>query len=105
MNWAIVRHGDYVYVGGNFTRVRQTSSGTGSFAATDLARFDATTGVADKSWTPDVTGSDPNTTQVYSLAAAGGKIWVGGKFDALIAAAEQAARRPRARARACGGCF
>jgi Domain of unknown function (DUF5122) beta-propeller len=81
--WAIVRHGDYVYVGGNFTRVRQTSSGTGSFAATDLARFDATTGVADKSWTPDVTGSGPNITQVYSLAAAGGKIWVGGKFDAV----------------------
>ncbi len=81
--WSIVRHGDHIYVGGKFTRVRQTPSGVGSFAATNLARFDATTGVADKSWTPDVTGSDTTITQVYSLAAAGGKIWVGGKFDAV----------------------
>jgi hypothetical protein len=81
--YSVVRHGDYIYVGGKFTRVRQTPSGLGSFAATNLARFNTNTGVADKSWTPDVTGSDMNITQVYSLAAAGGKIWVGGKFDAV----------------------
>jgi hypothetical protein len=81
--WSIVRHGDYVYVGGNFTRARSAASGGSSFAATDLARFDATTGVADRNWTPDVTGTNSTATQVYSLVAAGGKIWVGGKFDAV----------------------
>jgi hypothetical protein len=81
--WSIIRHGGYVYVGGNFTRARSAASGGASFAATDLARFDATTGIADKNWTPDVTGTNSTTTQVYSLVAAGGKIWVGGKFDAV----------------------
>ena len=53
--YSIVRHGDFVYVGGKFTRV---VSPTGeSFGATNLARFFADTGVGDKSWTPKVTGA------------------------------------------------
>jgi hypothetical protein len=80
--YSVIRSGDYIYVGGNFSRARSAASGGQSFAATDLARFRADTGVGDRNWTPDVTGGDTSTT-VYALAAAGGKIWVGGKFDAI----------------------
>jgi hypothetical protein len=81
--YSVIRSGDYIYVGGNFTRARSAATGGKSFLATDVARFDADTGVGDPSWTPDVTGADPTTTIVYALAAAGGKIWVGGKFEAV----------------------
>ena len=85
--YAIVRHGNYVYVGGKFTRVRAYNPATGaygpSFAATNVARFDATTGVGDKTWSPDVTGSD-TTTKVYALTVASdGQLWIGGKFQAV----------------------
>jgi hypothetical protein len=63
--YSIVRHGDYIYVGGKFTRV---VSPTGeSFGATNLARFFADTGVGDKSWRPDVTGADMTKVNVYAL--------------------------------------
>ena len=81
--YSVIRSGDYIYVGGNFTRARSAATGGQSFLATDVARFDADTGVGDPTWTPDVTGADPSTTIVYALAASGGKIWVGGKFDAV----------------------
>src|SRR5215210_3394493 len=81
--FAVVRSGDYVYMGGKFTRARQSAAkGARSFAATNVARFDANTGVGDPTWTPDVTGADTSTT-VYALAAAGGNIWVGGEFQAV----------------------
>lgn len=80
--YSIIRHGDYVYVGGKFTRV-QSAPGGQSFKATNLARFDAETGVGDPTWTPDVTGADMTVTRVYALAAAGGNIYVGGKFEAV----------------------
>jgi hypothetical protein len=88
--YSIVRSGDHVYVGGKFTKVRSAVTGGQGFAATNLARFDADTGVGDRNWTPDVTGADKATTRVYSLAvtdepevAGDEKIWVGGKFDAV----------------------
>jgi hypothetical protein len=81
--FSIIRSGDYVYVGGRFTRVKSEVTGGQSFAATNLARFDADTGVGDPTWTPDVTGEDPAVTTVYALAASNGKIWVGGKFGAV----------------------
>jgi hypothetical protein len=81
--YAVIRSGEYVYVGGQFTRVRSAASGGQTFAATNLARFHADTGVGDPSWTPDVTGADPTTTTVYSLAASNGRIFVGGKFGAV----------------------
>jgi hypothetical protein len=87
--YSIVRHGDHVYVGGRFTKVRSAATGGQSFRATNLARFDADTGVADPTWTPDVTGTDMSVTKVNALAAAGGKIWVGGKFEAVDGAAHQ----------------
>jgi hypothetical protein len=81
--YSVVRYGDHVYVGGKFTRVRSAPSGGTSVVATNLARFDASTGVADKNWRPDVTGSDMTITNVYDLAVAGDKIWVGGRFQAV----------------------
>jgi hypothetical protein len=80
--YSVVRSGDYIYVGGKFTRVRQSPTGK-SFAATNLARFRADTGVGDSSWTPDVTGVDMTKVIVYEVAAADGKIWVGGRFGAV----------------------
>ncbi len=87
--YSIVRHGDYVYVGGRFTKARSAATGGQSFKATNLARFDADTGMGDPTWTPDVTVTDMSITKVNALAAAGGKIWVGGKFEAVDGAAHQ----------------
>jgi hypothetical protein len=81
--YSVIRSGEYIYVGGKFTRVRSEASGGQSFAATNLARFDADTGAGDPTWTPDVTGSDMTKTVVYALAAVNGKIWLGGKFGAV----------------------
>jgi hypothetical protein len=80
--YSVIRSGNYIYVGGQFTRVRQSPTGE-SFAATNLARFHADTGAGDPTWTPDVTGADMTETSVYALAAADSKIWVGGKFGAV----------------------
>lgn len=87
--YSVIRHGDYIYVGGKFTKVRSAPSGGTSFTATNLARFDANTGVADKSWRPDVTGPDMTVTTVYALTEAGGNIWVGGRFQAVEGVARQ----------------
>ena len=81
--YSIVRSRRLHLRGGKFTRVRSAVSGGRSFAATNLARFDADTGVGDPTWTPDVTGVDMTKVIVYEVAAADGKIWVGGKFDAV----------------------
>jgi beta-propeller uncharacterized protein DUF5122 len=86
--WSIIRYGDYVYVGGQFDKVRETPPGFPgeSFVANGLARFDAVTGAGDPTWTPDVSwGSYVSNSKpiVYALAAAGGKIFVGGDFGAI----------------------
>jgi hypothetical protein len=81
--YSVIRHGDYIYVGGKFTRVRSAVTGGKSFAATNLARFRADTGAGDPTWTPDVTGVDMTKVIVYEVAAADGKIWVGGRFGAV----------------------
>ena len=83
--YSVIKDGDYVYVGGKFTRVQHKPTGQG-FPATNVARFyedDSGMLVGDRSWRPSVTGADASSTRVYALAAAGGKIWVGGKFDAV----------------------
>jgi hypothetical protein len=81
--YSVIRSGEYVYVGGKFTRVRSAVTGGQSFAATNLARFRADTGAGDPTWTPDVTGADMTKTYVYALAAVNGKIWLGGSFGAV----------------------
>jgi hypothetical protein len=80
--YSVIRHGDYIYVGGKFGKVLSSPTGA-SFAARNLARFHADTGLGDPDWTPDVTGADMTKTQVYELAAAGENIWVGGTFGAV----------------------
>ena len=81
--YSVVRHGDYVYVGGKFTTVRSAATGGQSFAATNLARFHADSGEGDPTWRPRVTGADMTKTIVYELAAVGDNIWVGGTFGAV----------------------
>jgi hypothetical protein len=81
--YSVIRHGEYIYVGGKFTRIRSAVTGGKYVAATNLARFHADTGVGDPSWTPDVTGVDMTKVIVYEVAAADGKIWVGGRFAAV----------------------
>ncbi len=80
--YSVVRHGEYIYVGGKFNKVRSSPTGE-SFGVTNLARFHADTGVGDPNWRPRVTGADMTKTQVYELAVAGGNIWVGGTFGAV----------------------
>lgn len=87
--YSIIRYGDYIYVGGKFTKARSAATGGQTFAATNIARFDADTGVGDPTWTPDVTGTDMVATKVNALAAAGGKIWIGGKFEAVDGLAQR----------------
>src|SRR5919112_1753551 len=81
--FSIIRSGNYIYVGGQFSRVQSEVSGGQSFAAKNLARFHADTGSGDPTWTPDVTGEDASATRVDALAEANGKIWVGGRFGAV----------------------
>jgi Domain of unknown function (DUF5122) beta-propeller len=79
--YSIIRHGEYIYVGGKFRNVVSPSGE--SFGATNLARFHADSGVGDHTWRPKVTGPDMTKVNVYALAAAGDNIWVGGKFEAV----------------------
>jgi hypothetical protein len=81
--YSVIRHGNYIYVGGKFSRVRSAVSGGQRFAATNLARFYADSGVGDPTWTPDVTGADMTKTHVSELAVVGENIWVGGTFGAV----------------------
>jgi hypothetical protein len=83
--YSVFKDGNYVYVGGKFTRVEHKATNEG-FPANNVARFyenDSGMLVGDRDWRPNVTAADPASTRVYALAAAGGKIWVGGKFDAV----------------------
>ncbi len=84
----VMRDGPWIYIGGQFTKVRTTPIGVPgpSFLAAGIARVDAVTGNGDPTWTPDVTWGSYVTTApptVWALAAAGGKIWIGGDFGAV----------------------
>lgn len=80
---AVVRAGDFVYIGGSFTRVRSTPPGIpgDNYDSVGIARLDAATGVGDASWTAEVARSDGQKARVYAVAVAGGKVWIGGTFD------------------------
>jgi hypothetical protein len=81
--YALARAGNYVYVGGQFTKALENPPGqTGQvFAHAGIVRFDAATGAVDKTWKVDVTNSDGTRATVYSIAVAGGKVFFGGTFD------------------------
>lgn len=82
---AMVISGNYLYIGGKFSMVRQYPVGVpggSSYAASNLARIALSTGAGDPSWTPTVT-TDLSTPAVYALATIGDQIWVGGSFTAV----------------------
>src|SRR5262245_23792867 len=55
--YAAVRAGNYVYLGGTFTKALENPPGQagGGFTSEGIVRFDAATGVVDKSWKVSVT--------------------------------------------------
>jgi hypothetical protein len=81
--YAAVHSGGYVYIGGSFKRLFENPPGTAGDRAASfgLARFDAATGVADKSWKVEVARSDGKRPSVYGIAVLGGKVYFGGQFD------------------------
>lgn len=81
--YSVVRAGSYVYVGGTFTKAIENPPGQagGSFAHPGIVRFDAATGVVDKSWKVDVTNADGSRATVLAIAVAGGNVFFGGTFN------------------------
>lgn len=81
--YAVVRSGDHVYVGGTFTKVSENAPGVAGDRATvvGITRFDAATGVADKSWKVDIARADGKRPTVYAIAVLDGKVFFGGQFD------------------------
>jgi hypothetical protein len=68
--------GDTVYVGGNFTQVRN-QNGSQTAGRANLAAFDLTTGALRTGWAADTNGV------VRALASDGGRLFVGGSFTAV----------------------
>lgn len=66
----VVQSGNRVYVGGIFTMI-------GGVSRNRIAAFDATTGVVDANWNPNV-----NDT-VWEIYVSGDKVYVGGKFTTV----------------------
>ncbi len=81
---AMVRHGKFLYIGGKFTQVRNSTNPgrRGKFSAMNLARINISTGRGDRSWTPNVVASTSDPA-VHALVVARGKVWVGGDFRAV----------------------
>jgi hypothetical protein len=81
--YAVVRAGDHVYIGGQFTRVRSTPPGQpgSTVRSIGIARLNAATGEVDRTWKVEVTRTDGKRATVYAIAVAGGKVFFGGKFD------------------------
>jgi trimeric autotransporter adhesin len=74
---AIVQVGDVVYLGGNFTEIREHGgAGPGALTRNYVAAFNATTGAPIDGWDPSLNGV------VYALAPSpdGSRIYAGGAF-------------------------
>jgi trimeric autotransporter adhesin len=82
--YAVVKVGNTVYIGGDFTYVSKcgatASCPSNTVYAKNVAAFDATTGAAIPSFAPQVGGSG---SIVWALAALGGKLFIGGEFDSV----------------------
>jgi outer membrane protein assembly factor BamB len=77
---AIVQVGNVVYLGGNFTQIREHGgAGPGALTRTYVAAFDATTGTPIDGWDPSLNGV------VYALAPSpdGTRIYAGGSFTTV----------------------
>jgi hypothetical protein len=75
---ALSGDGKVLYIGGEFTEVKQKSGG--SFTVNNVAAINVKTGAAIHTWRPDVTGSN---AVVRSLAVKNGKVYIGGNFTAV----------------------
>lgn len=80
--WAIVKYQNIIYIGGQFTQLREkplNEDGGQVKSVTNLAAIDATTGgPAPGVDVPKFTGTG---SAVYALTVADGKLWVGGRFN------------------------
>src|SRR5919107_777448 len=76
--------GNTLYIGGEFTRVRENPPGVAgrSFAANSLAAIDVATGEAISTWNPNVTGGNA-MIRALELSADGNKLFIGGNFTAV----------------------
>ncbi|MGB0523329.1 MAG: BspA family leucine-rich repeat surface protein [Flammeovirgaceae bacterium] len=66
----IVEHGDYTYIGGDFTQVNGMSFNR-------ICRFKTTSGEPDENWTPNMSGN------VWDIVISGADIFVGGAFNTV----------------------
>jgi hypothetical protein len=80
--WAIVKAGNTIYIGGQFTQLREKPLGVEGGqvkAVSNLAAIDATTGAPAPSVdVPEFTGEG---SIVYALSVADEKLWIGGRFN------------------------
>jgi hypothetical protein len=81
--YALVESGGFVYAGGQFTKVSENPPGqTGDrYTSVGIARFDAATGVGDRTWKVNLARTDGKRPTVYAVAVADGKVFFGGQFD------------------------
>jgi Domain of unknown function (DUF5122) beta-propeller len=79
--WAIVKAGDTIYIGGQFTQLRENplnEEGGQVKNVSNLAAIDATTGApAPGVEVPKFTGTG---SIVYALTVVDGRLWIGGRF-------------------------
>jgi len=82
--YAIAQSDSTVYIGGKFTSIRACRPGVacpnGTVSVLNVAAIDANTGVAVKTFKPQIEGDGAN---VYALAVLGGKLFIGGKFTSV----------------------
>jgi hypothetical protein len=75
---ALSGDGNILYIGGEFTEVRQKSGS--SLTVKNVAAINVKTGAAISTWRPEVTGHE---AVVRSLAVKNGKVFIGGNFTAV----------------------
>jgi len=82
---AIVRVGNTMIVGGNFTTVREADPAAPNLTRTGLFAFDATTGAIDPNFNPVLASGDTTPALVRSLvvSADGTGVYVGGEFRTI----------------------
>jgi hypothetical protein len=75
---ALSGDGKILYIGGEFTKVRQKSGN--SRTVSNVAAINVETGAAIRTWRPEVTGGG---AVVRSLAVKNGRVFIGGNFTAV----------------------
>jgi hypothetical protein len=75
---ALSGDGKILYIGGEFTKVRQKSGS--SLTVKNVAAINVKTGAAIRTWRPEVSGQD---AVVRSLAVKNGKVFIGGNFTTV----------------------